>query len=107
MDEFSVCQFDPELVFSPQRDQKAMKETSGTIVPIVTISLLIFLTGILGILWMFRHRIRKYFRNQNDRKTPAAEKQPSLSELELMEITDPFMSRCKNVKTFSVHDDRN
>ena len=105
MDEYSVCQFDPELVLSPERDKREpLKKTAGTIAPIVTISLLILFTAIVVFLWMFRHKLGKFCSNKKS-KTPAEmEKQPSLSELEMMELTDPFMSRCQNVKTFSVLD---
>ena len=62
MDDYSVCQFDPELVLSPERDKKkiTVKKTAGSIAPIVTISLLIFFTAIVVSFWMLRHKLGKY-----------------------------------------------
>ena len=112
----SSCQFDPELVIPQPRTE--VRRTSGTLAPILTISLLLLGTAVGLVIrsGLAGHSVRHYqhsvFRKYRDviiknlcsldTRNPDPGHTPSMSDLEMMEARDPFMTKCDNVKTFSV-----
>ena len=98
----TACSFDPDLLRQAQVQDKKYEnvENSGTIAPILTISLLILGTLVMFVYWMSTDKMTKYL--SCFMKSKSKPKEPGISELEMMETTDPFMSNYSNIKTFSV-----
>ena len=92
------CVFDPEAVFRENEDNSETLR-GGTHAPVVTIVLLIFAT-LVGVMFNFRKHIREQVMAIKKRK-PKEEREPSMSELEVMEL-DPFRLESRHIKTFSV-----
>ena len=82
--------------------QQLRHTESGTIAPIVTMSLLIIASIMFAIYWRYRVKIHGIIGTLTGTYEP--EKPPSLSELEMVELRDPFVSNSKHVKTFCVDD---
>ena len=92
------CAFDQDLLIG---DKEEIKGTNpgGTLSPLVTIMLLVCATFV-GVLISFRKHIMEQVERMRRRK-PVEEREPSMSELEVMEL-DPFSPECRDIKTFSV-----
>ena len=102
-----MCYFDSSLVLSAASHGEEMAQQlrdtdSGTIAPIVPLSLLIVASFMFAIYWRYRHRIHGIIGTLTGTYEP--EKPPSLSELEMVDLRDPFVSESKHVKTFCVDD---
>jgi len=98
----SSCQFDPELVIPQPRTE--VRRSSGTLAPILTISLLLLGTAFGVVIRKYRAEMIKNLCKLCKSQNPGPDhgKPPSMSDLEMMEARDPFITKCNNVKTFAV-----
>ena len=93
------CVFDPDSLLQEEVEDTDTK-TGGTLAPLITIVLLMLGTLIGIIVMYFRKQIKQKLEKMTKKKSKN-EREPSMSELEVMEL-DPFTSESRNIKTFSV-----
>ena len=96
------CVFDPDSLLQEEVEDNDTR-TGGTLAPIITIVILM-LSTVIGIIMMY---FRKHIQQQIEKitkKKPREEREPSMSELEVMEL-DPFSSESRHIKTFSVRNE--
>ena len=101
----SVCQLDLQHSSSRLLTERRRRRRGGTLAPLLTVSVLVVLSLCAAVYWVFKQQITKLIARFLPPNKPLP-KQPSISELEMMEV-DPFKTQFQSIEKFSVHEKNN